>query len=197
MLVCCERFKLKTWHIYRRATFVYRQHNDIDWRKLVSISGISVYMKEQLIEAWQINNRMNLLLIDNIDDAGMQKTLSTRGGRTIYLQLVHVHNVRIGWLEVIAKDIYSKYKQLDKDATYNRTALRKAFEESAKGIEEFINQSWEKGGIVKSFKKGLVPMIAYFISHESHHRGQALLTLKQSGVKIPDILKWGLWEWGK
>jgi len=66
-------------------------------------------MKEQLTDAWQINNRMNLLFIDNINDEGMQKTLSTRGGRTVYLQLVHVHNVRMSWLEIIAKDIFNKY----------------------------------------------------------------------------------------
>jgi uncharacterized damage-inducible protein DinB len=154
-------------------------------------------MKEQLIEAWRINNKMNFLLIDTLDDTGMQKTLSTRGGRTIYQQLVHVHNVRMSWLEIIAKDIYAKYKLLDKESLYNKKLLRNAFEESSTGVEEFIKQSWEKGGAVKSFKKGLIPFIAYFISHESHHRGQALLTLKQSGVKIPDTLKWGLWEWGK
>ena len=53
-------------------------------------------MKQQLIDAWQINNKMNLLLIDNIDDDAMQKTLSKRGGRTVYQQLLHVHNVRLG-----------------------------------------------------------------------------------------------------
>ena len=154
-------------------------------------------MKEQLIDAWRINNRMNLLLIDNITDEGMQKTLSTRGGRTVYLQLVHVHNVRIGWLEVIAKDIFSKYKAIDKEAAYDKKTLRKAFEDSARGIEEFIERSWDDSGKVKSFKKGLIPLIAYFISHESHHRGSIMLTLKQSGVKLTDTLKWGLWEWGK
>src|SRR6266487_4028230 len=112
-------------------------------------------MKEQLIEAWRTSNKMNLLFIDNVNDEGMQKTLSTRGGRTIYLQLVHVHNVRMGWLEVVAKDIFKKYKTLDKEAAYNKKSLRKAFEESGKGIEELIELSWEKGGKVKSFKKGL------------------------------------------
>lgn len=154
-------------------------------------------MKEQLIEAWRINNRMNLLLIDNTTDDGMQKTLSTRGGRTVYLQLVHVHNVRVTWLEVVAKDIFSKHKSLDKEAAYDKKALCKALEDSAKGIEEFINRSWDDGGKVKSFKTGLIPMIAYLISHESHHRGSIMLTLKQSGVKLPDTLKWGLWEWSK
>ena len=57
-----------------------------------------MFMKEQLSEAWLINNSMNLLLIDNITDNGMQKTLSTRGGRNVYQQSLHLHNVRISWL---------------------------------------------------------------------------------------------------
>jgi uncharacterized damage-inducible protein DinB len=154
-------------------------------------------MKEQLIEAWLTNNKMNLLFIDELSDEGMQKTLSTRGGRTIYQQLVHMHNVRMSWLEVVAKDIFKKYKPLDKDAPYNKKLLRKSFEESAGAIKEFIDISWEQGGKVKSFKKGLITFIAYFIAHEGHHRGNAMLTLKQSGVKVTDKLKWGLWEWDK
>ncbi len=154
-------------------------------------------MKDQFLDGWQINNRMNLLMIDNITDSGMQKTLSSRGGRTVYLQLVHVHNVRMQWLEICAKDIFKKYKPLDKEAAFDRKALRKAFEDSAKGIEELFARSWDDGGKVKGFKKGVIPMLGYFVSHESHHRGNILLTLKQSGEKIPDTVKWGLWEWGK
>ena len=152
-------------------------------------------MKEQFLATWQINNRMNLLLMDHITDTGMQKTLSTRGGRTVYLQLVHVHNVRINWLEVCAKDLFKKYKGIDKEAAFDRKALHKAFEDSAKGIEELFSRSWDEGGKVKGFKKGVIPMLGYFISHESHHRGNILLTLKQSGEKIPDAVKWELWEW--
>jgi len=154
-------------------------------------------MKEQLLEAWRINNRMNLLFIDTLTDDDMQKTLSTRGGRTVYQQLLHVHNVRLGWIEVAAKDIFSKCKLLDKDAPYDKRRLRKSFEESSKAIEELINRSWDERGKVKGFKKGLIPMIGYFIAHEGHHRGHAILTLKQTGAKIPDTLKWGLWEWNK
>jgi hypothetical protein len=41
-------------------------------------------MKEQLTEAWLTSNRVNLLFIDALSDEDMKKTLSTRGGRTIY-----------------------------------------------------------------------------------------------------------------
>lgn len=149
------------------------------------------------MEAWHTHNKMNYLLIDNTSDAGMQKSLSTRGGRTVYLQWVHIHIVRMQWLEICAKDIFKKYKVLDKDASFDKKALKKYLEDSARGVEELLVRSWDDGGKVKGFKKGVIPMLSYFISHESHHRGNILLTLKQSGEKIPDAVKWGLWEWGK
>lgn len=154
-------------------------------------------MKDQLLDTWHTHNKMNYLLMDHITDSGMLQSLSTRGGRTIFGQWVHIHNVRMQWLEIGAKDIFKKYKLLDKDDPYNPNALRKAFDDSAKGIEELLSRSWEDGGKIKGFRKGVIPMLGYFISHESHHRGNMLLTLKQRGEKIPDTVKWGLWDWGK
>lgn len=90
-----------------------------------------------------------------------------------------------------------KYKVLDKEAAFNRSLLRKALANSATGIEELLSNCWDSGGNVKGFKKGVIPLLGYFISHESHHRGSILVTIKQTGEKIPDTVKWGLWEWGK
>ena len=153
-------------------------------------------MKEQLVEAWRTNNKVNLLFIELISDEGMTKTLSTRG-RTVYEQMVHLHNVRMQWLQVVDKAIAGKYKTIDKEAPYNTDLLYEAFEKSGRGIEDFIQESWDKGGKVNSFKKGLIPFIGYLIAHEGHHRGNILLTLKQCGVKIPDELKRDIWEWNK
>jgi len=154
-------------------------------------------MKAQLLETWNIHHQMNVLLIDNITDAGMQKSLSTRGGRTIYQQWVHVHNVRLQWLEICAPDIFRKYKVLGKEGAVDKKKLLQVLEESAKGISELLERGWDNNGKLKGFKKGVIPFLGYLISHESHHRGNIMLTLKQAGEKIPDAVKWGIWEWNR
>lgn len=154
-------------------------------------------MKEQLLSAWDTNRKMNQLLIQGITDAGMNATLSTRGGRTVYQQWAHLHQVRLQWLDVCAKGAAQNITPLDKAATADRKKLLRALDESGEAIGALLERSWEDGGKVKGFKKGVIPFLAYFIAHEAHHRGNILLTLKQSGEKIPDSVKWGLWEWGK
>ncbi|MDZ4796005.1 MAG: hypothetical protein SGI83_17120 [Bacteroidota bacterium] len=127
-------------------------------------------MKEQLLATWLTHHKMNDLLINAITDTGMLKTLSNRSCRTIYQQWIHIHNVRMQWLEICAKDIFTKYTPLNKDAAFDRTSLEKALEESAAGIAALLTRSWEQGGKVKGFKKGVLPLFDYFISHESQHR---------------------------
>lgn len=153
-------------------------------------------MKEQLLETWEIHNRMNLLLQEAITETGMGKTLSSRGRRTVYQQFIHMHNTRLSWLEISAKDIFNKYKVLDKPLPLTKK-LQRAFRDSAAGIAALLSRGWDEQGKIKGFRKGAIPLLGYFISHESHHRGNILLTLKQCGEKIPEEIKWGLWEWEK
>lgn len=153
-------------------------------------------MKEQLLQAWQTNNAKNLLLLQHLTEAQLAVSLTARS-RTVGAQLAHMHNVRISWTEHVARPIYQKSLLLPKDASPTLSSLSQAFVRSAEKIADVIHTSWEKDGRLPSFKAGLLPFISYLISHESHHRGAILLTLKQSGYPLPDTLKWGLWEWSK
>ena len=155
-------------------------------------------MLEQLSEAWQINQRVTLKLLKALSDEALHATLSTRGGRDVARQLAHVHEVRAGYAEITSKtNRDAKLPHFAKGESPSKKQLAAALDASAKGIETTIRESWAKGGNVTGFKRGLIPLISYLIAHESHHRGSIMLTLKQTGHKLSDDLKWGLWDWNK
>ncbi len=154
-------------------------------------------MKEQIIETWHINNRVNLMLIDAISDEGLDCTLSKRGGRTVALQFVHLHNLRLWRLERFAKELMKGQTKIEKEGKIDKVLLKKRLSESADAIAKWIKQGIDNGGKINGFKRGVIPMIGYMISHEAHHRGNILLTLKQCGHKVPQTIKDGIWAWNQ
>jgi uncharacterized damage-inducible protein DinB len=153
-------------------------------------------MLEELIEAWQINHRVTLRLLNALSDDALHATLSTRGGRNVARQLAHVHEVRLTFAEITSKtNRLAQFPHFAKGETPDRTQLQTAFEASAAAVETTIREAWANGGKTPGFKRGLLPLVGYLIAHEAHHRGSMLLTLKQSGHKLTDEMKWGLWDW--
>jgi uncharacterized damage-inducible protein DinB len=155
-------------------------------------------MLEQLIDTWQINHRVTLKLLDALNADALQATLSARGGRDVARQLVHVHEVRAVHAEITSKtNRAAKLPHITKGDSLSQKELKAALAASAKAIETSIREGWANGGKLPGFKRGVIPLVGYLIAHESHHRGSIMLTLKQTGHKISDELKWGLWEWNK
>jgi uncharacterized damage-inducible protein DinB len=155
-------------------------------------------MLEQLVDTWQINHRVTLKLLDALSEEALQATLSKRGGRDVARQLAHLHEVRTGYAEITSKtNRDAKLPHFDKGESPNRKQLRAAFAASAKAVETSIREGWDNGGKLTGFKRGVIPWVGYLIAHESHHRGSILLTLKQTGHKLSEELKWGLWDWNK
>ncbi len=152
-------------------------------------------MRDELMQAWRTNNRINLFLIDKISDAGMRCTLSKRGGRDVARQFAHVHNVRVWHLEKRAKDLAEGLDKFATKVTPSKAQLRKAFSASSKGVEAFLAAVLAGEPKRRGFKKGIFTTLGYFIAHESHHRGNILLTLKQCGHNIDKAAQYAIWGW--
>lgn len=152
---------------------------------------------EQVLEAWHTNNRINLFLIDKISDEGMKCTLSARGGRNVVRQFTHLHNLRVWHLEKRAKDLAKGLHKFDTHDEPGKGTLKDHMNASAKAIETYFREV--VGGEKKRacFKKGAIPYLGYFISHESHHRGSILLTLKQSGHRLSQADGYAIWNWDR
>jgi uncharacterized damage-inducible protein DinB len=151
---------------------------------------------DQLVEAWETNNRITLMLVDGISKDGMADTLSTRGGRDVSRQLAHLHMNRLRQLVGKGgKDLAEGLVEFESKEQPSAAKLKKALTASGKAISKFIREVGTGEREKRQQKKGVAVTVAYHIAHESHHRGAILLTLKQCGHGLDKDITYGIWDW--
>ena len=150
-------------------------------------------MNEQL-DTWYINNRINIYLLEAIDESSL-KDVSASKGRKVGEQFAHLHNVRLMWLKAAAPELLEGLLKMDKEVTISKTILSNELNKSTVAMARLLEKGFTENKI-KGFKPHPAAFLGYMISHESHHRGQIVLTLKQAGHPIDPKTQYGLWEWG-
>jgi uncharacterized damage-inducible protein DinB len=154
-------------------------------------------MKGQLIETWQIHNRVKLYLLDALDEAHLNDLAAGGKGRTVGEQIAHIHNVRLMWLQSANSALLKELSKLERGKTaLSKKILADELTASGAAIETLLSQALDAGGKIKGFKPHPIAFFGYLISHESHHRGQIALSLKQAGHPLNKKVGFGLWEWG-
>ena len=152
-------------------------------------------MTNQLVETWAIHDRINLYLLEAVDATSLSSHSASKG-RSVGEQFAHVHNVRLMWLKSAAPELLKGLNKIENEQAADKKLLAKSLSESGKAIGALLEHSLEAGGKVKGFKPHAAAFLGYLISHESHHRGQIALSLKQAGKPIDKKISYGLWEWG-
>lgn len=156
-------------------------------------------MQDQLVETWQIHNRINLYLLDAIDEGALDGVASN-GGRSVKLIFAHMHNVRLMWLKEIAPDTAAAVENIAAKTNADKAAITKkrlesALTASAQAIEDVLRRSFETGKI-RGFKPHPAAFLGYLISHESYHRGEIGIILTQAGTPLDQKVAYRMWEWG-
>lgn len=151
-------------------------------------------MQDQFIETWEIHNRINLYLLAGIQPDALQDC-PTKKGRNVGDQFAHLHNVRLMWISMAAPDLMLGLEKIEKGELLRKEELEFALLASGEAMTTLLLRGLETGR-VKGFKPSVAAFLGYVISHESHHRGQILLTLKLAGHMVDKKIQFGIWEWG-
>jgi uncharacterized damage-inducible protein DinB len=147
-----------------------------------------------LLNALDINNRINLYLIENLPAEAWNAKLPDGKGRTIAAIVAHIHNVRVMWLKAAkAQDIPG---QLDRAAVTPAQATH-ALESSRAALHDLCGKALETDGRIKGFRPDVAGFIGYLIAHDAHHRGQIAMLARQLGYPLPQKAVFGMWEWGQ
>jgi uncharacterized damage-inducible protein DinB len=150
-------------------------------------------MTEDVLEVWQVHDQINFYLLEHIPDAGFQAlTLLRNGqpskGRNVARIFAHLHEVRATH---VGREFLKGLPRFEGGAEPGRGQLLAAFRASTLTVEGRLARIVGQHERIKD-RTGLA-LLSYLISHESHHRGQILLALKQSGVRMPDETRFGIW----
>ncbi len=148
---------------------------------------------ETLVDSFHINNNIHLYLMDAIPEEHCTDK-ATGKGRTVDEQFAHIHHVRLMWLNVCEPKLVNELGKIDKKAI-TKTDVSTSLIASGKAMEKLLLEGFNKG-VIKGAKPYPASFLAYIISHEGHHRGQIILTLKLAGHPVTKKIQLGLWEWG-
>lgn len=122
--------------------------------------------------------------------------------RTIRSMAAHLHNARSRWIRTLGTEFGITAPQLVDRNKVTRRGLQAALKKSGLGIERLLRLGFESGGEIPAAKAYVwrnLPLdvghvLAYFVAHEAHHRGQLVMAARQLGVRLPPAVRNGLWQ---
>jgi uncharacterized damage-inducible protein DinB len=169
-------------------------------------SRVGFDLGRTMAESYVVNDQMNQLVLEHLDPRAWRAirptALPIERTRTIAAIFSHVHNVRRKWLRLSAPQLELP-ASLDRARCTQEQARAALAESAARCCEMLTDALAQSNGQVKAFRRDGwakpwppgTAMLAYMITHDAHHRGQACMLAHQLGFPLPTQTNYGIWAW--
>ncbi|HEX5634905.1 MAG TPA: DinB family protein [Gemmatimonadales bacterium] len=156
-----------------------------------------------MLAAWRTNNRLTVFLVEHLPPAVWTAALPGAPRRTIRMIAGHLHNARCRWVKTLGEELgVAVPRQLDRRRVLQRE-LVPALHRSSRGILRLLALGCEHGGTIpaatayiwRNLPLDVGHVLAYFVAHEAHHRGQIVMAARALGERLPSGVTDGLWQW--
>jgi uncharacterized damage-inducible protein DinB len=160
-------------------------------------------LRATLLAAWRTNSRVTAYLVEHIPAVLWEASIPGAPRRTVRMIAGHLHNARSRWLKTLGQEHGIAAPPLVNLRKVDRRRLLTALRRSSRGIEQLLELGIAAGGQVPASKAYVwrnLPLdvghvLAYFVAHEGHHRGQIVMVARQLGHRLPREVTDGLWQW--
>jgi uncharacterized damage-inducible protein DinB len=113
----------------------------------------------------------------------------------------HLHNARCMWIKTLGQELGVPVPRSVDRRRVERRELVAALQRSSRGILRLLTLGCEEGGRIpmattymwRNLPLDIGHVLAYFVAHEAHHRGQIVLVARASGHRLPLTVTAGLW----
>jgi uncharacterized damage-inducible protein DinB len=146
---------------------------------------------EALLRAYSASARINQYLAQRLNPAVWR----AGSGRTIADLFAHMHNCGLRYLQR-TEPKGAVPDELDRFSVTPAEAAR-AFGAKRKAVEKIVRRALAEGRRIVGFPHDAATYLAYYLSHDSHHRGQITLLARQLGHPLDRETMSGMWQWSK
>ena len=148
-----------------------------------------------LLTAYAASARINQYLVERLPPEIWRVPPPGAKSRTIAALVAHLHNCGLRYLERTAPEAQVP-GELDRARVTPAQAAR-ALGAKGRAVVRIVGAALADGSRIVGYPHSAAQYLAYYMSHDAHHRGQIVQLARQMDHPISQQTMIGMWQWAR